>query len=91
MNETDVPAPFAYAFRRIDPSRNMARFYLLSLQPTLFGEIAVERHWGRIGTRGRTASRLYGSIEKAAEALERLARAKKRRGYRAAADLPDPA
>lgn len=33
----------------------MARFYMLSLEPALFGEVAVLRHWGRIGTRGRQA------------------------------------
>jgi predicted DNA-binding WGR domain protein len=34
---------------RIDPERNMARFYEIDVQPTLFGEFTVERHWGRIG------------------------------------------
>ncbi len=35
---------------RIDPDANMARFYCIDLTPTLFGEITVLRHWGRIGT-----------------------------------------
>jgi predicted DNA-binding WGR domain protein len=30
--------------RRIDPLRNMARFYVLDLQPTLFGECAFMRN-----------------------------------------------
>jgi len=39
--------------RRIDPNRNMARFYTMSVQPTLFGEWALLREWGRIGSAGR--------------------------------------
>ncbi|WP_145926033.1 WGR domain-containing protein [Shinella sp. HZN7] len=42
-----LPSLPAYRFRRIDAMRNMARFYMLSLEPTLFGEVAVLRHWGR--------------------------------------------
>jgi predicted DNA-binding WGR domain protein len=38
-----------------DPDRNMARFYRVDVQPTLFGEASVARSWGRIGTAGRTA------------------------------------
>ncbi|UEM18339.1 WGR domain-containing protein (plasmid) [Bradyrhizobium barranii subsp. barranii] len=36
--------------RRIDTTRNMRRFYLLSIQPTLFGGVSLIRNWGRIGT-----------------------------------------
>ncbi len=68
--------------RRIDASRNMARFYCLSLQPTLFGEVSVVRAWGRIGTRGRAKIDSYPTGEGAACALARLAAAKRRRGYR---------
>lgn len=35
--------------RRIDRARNMARFYALGVEPTLFGEFALVREWGRIG------------------------------------------
>lgn len=34
---------------RIDPKANMARFYALDIQPTLFGEWTLTREWGRIG------------------------------------------
>ncbi|MBB1251750.1 WGR domain-containing protein [Rhizobium sp. G21] len=37
----------------VDPGRNMARFYTMSVQPTLFGECSVVREWGRIGTGGQ--------------------------------------
>ena len=38
--------------RLIDPDWNMARFYAMSLQPTLFGAWALLLEWGRIGSTG---------------------------------------
>ena len=38
---------------RVDPARNMLRFYAIRISPTLFGEWAVVREWGRIGSPGR--------------------------------------
>jgi predicted DNA-binding WGR domain protein len=38
---------------RIDPARNMARFYALDVQPDLFACILLVKAWGRIGGRGR--------------------------------------
>ncbi len=35
--------------RRVDPNRNMFRFYAVTIEPTLFCEWAVVRQWGRIG------------------------------------------
>ena len=67
--------------RRVDPARNMARSYCLSLQPTLFGEVSVVRAWGRIGTRGRMKIDSYPTGEGAAAAFARLEKAKRRRGY----------
>lgn len=48
--------PIEMHFQRKDPALNMARYYSLSLQPTLFGEIALVRMWGRIGTMGQQRS-----------------------------------
>jgi predicted DNA-binding WGR domain protein len=73
-------------FRRIDPKRNMARFYVVMLQPTLFGEMAVVRQWGRIGTRGREKIDYFGGDAEAISAATTLAERKRRRGY---ADLLD--
>ena len=69
---------------RIVPSENMKRFYGIALQPTLFGEVAVVRSWGRIGTRGRAMAVTYQTAEQAAEAFAELDRQKRRRGYGAA-------
>ncbi len=38
--------------RRVDPARNMARFYRMQMQPTLFGGVTLIREWGRIGQAG---------------------------------------
>ncbi|MBN9245505.1 MAG: WGR domain-containing protein [Mesorhizobium sp.] len=71
-----------HLLHRIDPARNMARFYLLSLQPTLFGEVSVVRSWGRIGTAGRCKIESHETGQGACAALARLKAAKLRRGYR---------
>jgi predicted DNA-binding WGR domain protein len=60
----------------------MARFYCLSLQPTLFGEVSVVRAWGRIGTRGRMKIDSFPSGEGALAALARIEKIKRKRGYR---------
>lgn len=75
--------------RRIDPARNMARFYALSIEPTLFGDLALVRRWGRIGTKGRERIELHAGDAAAQAAFDRLARTKRRRGYRGIApDAP---
>jgi WGR domain len=43
----------ALHLRRIDPARNMCRFYRLDIQPDLFGRILLMKQWGRVGTQGR--------------------------------------
>lgn len=66
---------------RIDPARNMARFYALHLQATLFGEIALVREWGRIGQGGTCRTDHYATMDDARQALNALVAVKKRRGY----------
>lgn len=67
--------------RRIDPARNMARFYVLSLGYDLFGGISLVRHWGRIGTLGREKIDLFENDTEAAKAFERIRKRKLKRGY----------
>jgi len=66
---------------RIDPEANMARFCSIDLAPTLFGEVAVLRSWGRIGTRGRTSLETWPSAGEAEAAANRTLRHKSGRGY----------
>lgn len=67
--------------QRIDPGRNMARYYCLSIEPALFGDVALVRRWGRIGTCGRQMIELHADGEAALASFGRLAAAKCRRGY----------
>ena len=55
--------------RRIEPEKNMRRFYAMSIQPTLFGEWAVVRSWGRIGTTGRTQLDIHNGPGEAIDAI----------------------
>lgn len=66
---------------RHDAKRNMARFYALALEPTLFGNIALIRRWGRIGTHGRQKIELFAEPKSAEVALARLRYSKLQRGY----------
>lgn len=84
MPDTSLPLQRTYHFRRIDAERNMARFYILSLEPTLFGDVAVLRHWGRIGTRGRQALSVHASLAEAEATIARQVLRRYQRGYRAA-------
>ena len=67
---------------RRDDSRNMARFYVLAIEPTLFGDSALMREWGRVGSWGRRRLDLYADAKASGEALETWLRRKERRGYR---------
>lgn len=66
---------------RIEPAANMSRYYVLSIQPTLWGEQSLVRHWGRIGGQGRSRIDLHRDETSAAEALETWLERKRRRGY----------
>jgi predicted DNA-binding WGR domain protein len=68
--------------QRIDQHRNVARYYQLSVQPTLFNEVAVVRYWGRIGTKGGQMREFFANEREAARHFLELARQKKLRGYR---------
>ncbi|MGB3813613.1 MAG: WGR domain-containing protein [Shinella sp.] len=81
MKNTLPRLPDIHCFRRIDAASDMARFYLLSLEPTLFGEVAVLRHWGRIGTRGRQALSLHSTLAEAEKTLARQIARRRKRGY----------
>lgn len=71
----------ALLLHRIDPARNMARYYALAIEPTLFGDHAVIRRWGRIGTHGRQMSEHHAEASMARAAFARLVASKRRRGY----------
>jgi predicted DNA-binding WGR domain protein len=67
--------------RRIDKARNMARGYELSVQPGLFGDVSVLRHWGRIGTMGQSKEYWFRNEAEAANEAAAILRQKQKRGY----------
>lgn len=70
--------------QRIDAKRNMARYYLLTIQPTLFGETAVVRTWGRIGKAGGEMTEVFGTEIDAVSRFLELLLQKRKRGYKPA-------
>lgn len=66
---------------RIDPTQNMARFYRMQMQPTLFGGVTLIREWGRIGQAGTCRQDQYDTAEAARSALDVMRRSKLGRGY----------
>ena len=68
---------------RIDPDKNMARFYKLDVQPNLFGEWCLIAEWGRIGSPGRVQERPCPTEAEALGLFMQRQRVKVRRGYSA--------
>lgn len=66
---------------RIRPEKNEWRFYRMEVWPDLFGRALLLRHWGRIGIEGRRRLDPHPDAGAAINALARLARHKRRRGY----------
>lgn len=67
--------------QRRDCARNVARFYVLAIEPSLYGDAVLVRAWGRIGSLGRQRLDLHASAGEAGEALEDWLARKIRRGY----------
>ncbi|MCD7107729.1 WGR domain-containing protein [Rhizobium sp. DKSPLA3] len=76
------PHPTYLYIERTQPSKNMARFYALSIEPSLFGQASLVRRWGRIGTTGREKIHLFEDEAAALALFLQVARQKRQRGYR---------
>jgi len=76
--------------QRIDANRNMARYYALAIRPTLFGEIAVVRSWGRIGKAGGEMTEVFGNDNDAISRFLELVLQKRKRGYQPARSCGNP-
>jgi predicted DNA-binding WGR domain protein len=75
--------PFSsVSLRRIDETRNMARFYSMAIERDLFGQVVLSRWWGRLGTHGRNRQEDYPGEGEALAALVAIERAKRRKGYK---------
>ena len=68
---------------RIDISKNMARFYTLAIEPSLFGTPTLIRRWGRVGSHGKIMVHHFDAETDALRAFLRILSAKRARGYQA--------
>lgn len=75
---------------RENPSQNMARYYVLSVEATLFGDVALVREWGRLGRQGCRRLDLYRDNAEVVEALETWLGRKMRRGYKVRCIVDQP-
>jgi predicted DNA-binding WGR domain protein len=66
---------------RTDPTKNAARYYVLSVEPTLFARNTFVRRWGRIGSAGRQRLEFFDNRDLAGLALETWLARKRKRGY----------
>ncbi len=81
-DELRSPIKHHLVLHRIDPEQGIRRFYSLMIERDLFGTVRLVRNWGRIGTNGQEKVEQYPTEDEAGQALEVIARAKRRRGYR---------
>jgi predicted DNA-binding WGR domain protein len=68
-------------FASTDPAQNRRRFYDLRWQPTLFGEGALVRVWGRQGQPGTVRATVYPDRDQAQAAIRQLVRRRLAHGY----------
>lgn len=73
--------------RRVNAAQNMARYYRLSMQLSLFGTFTVTRAWGRIGAGGQEKIHHFASDHEAICFFLKLARQKRARGYQPIASV----
>jgi predicted DNA-binding WGR domain protein len=83
-----ISQPYHLYVERTDAAKNMARYYAMSIEPNLFGDICLLRTWGRIGAKGQTMIHHFGREEEAVELFLDLLRQKRKRGYRPRASAP---
>jgi predicted DNA-binding WGR domain protein len=76
-----ITQPYSISIRRLDPSKNMARFYRITIEQSLFGDVLLVKSWGRIGTRGRAKVYEFANDGQAVEEFLRTLSSKRRRGY----------
>ncbi|RFC64774.1 WGR domain-containing protein [Mesorhizobium denitrificans] len=74
--------PYRLYVERTDPEKNMARFYVLAIETTLFGTPCVTRCWGRIGSTGQKKVHHFESERDAVILFLDLLRVRRSRGYR---------
>ena len=66
---------------RTDKARNMARFYAMTIEHDLFGDVCLIRRWGRIGAQGQMKTQRFTREQDAVATFLDLLRRKRSRGY----------
>jgi predicted DNA-binding WGR domain protein len=74
-------------FTRIDPAKNVSRFWLSIVTPTLLGGWSLIREWGRIGQPGTVKASTFEREDEARRAERHGIRKRQRRGYTANQDV----
>lgn len=74
--------PYQLYVERTDEARNIARFYAMTIESNLFGEVCLTRRWGRIGAHGQMKVQHFARERDAVAAFLDLLRQKRNRGYR---------
>jgi predicted DNA-binding WGR domain protein len=70
-------------FVKVDPERNVRRWYTVAWGPTLFGNWAVVRSWGRVGADwAQCKSEVFEDDDAACIEAEAQVKRRLRRGYR---------
>lgn len=77
-----ITQPYYLYVERTDASKNMARYYCMSIEPNLLGDICLLRKWGRIGSKGQMMVQYFSGEQEAVRLFLGLLRQKRRRGYR---------
>jgi predicted DNA-binding WGR domain protein len=77
-DELRSPSRHQVLLHRIDPGQGVRRFYSLMIERDLFGTVRLVRNWGRIGTNGQEMVEIFADELEAGQALEAVARAKRR-------------
>jgi predicted DNA-binding WGR domain protein len=81
MVETLAGFRASVRFASTDPASNRFRFYDLRWQPTLFGEGALVRVWGRQGQPGTVWATVYPDRDQAQSDIRSLVRRRLVHGY----------
>nr|AEI89674.1 hypothetical conserved protein [Sinorhizobium fredii GR64] len=82
-----IAQPYHLYVERSDASKNMARYYAMSIESNLFGDVCLLRKWGRIGSKGQMMVHHFGREEEAVRLFLDLLRQKRKRGYRPRASV----
>ncbi|MBO9127657.1 MULTISPECIES: WGR domain-containing protein [unclassified Rhizobium] len=77
-----IAQPYQLYVERTDRAKNMARYYAMSIDANLFGELCLTRRWGRIGSKGQTLIHHFEREKDAVSLFLELTRQKRARGYR---------